>query len=110
MIWRIACLLLCCAVCSSAWANEATEPAWRIDHWVIASGGVVALSSEEGDWQLSGTIGQWGASEPRALSADGWRLTGGFWGFAVGPLLDLLFQDRFQQVLQSALREDEGTH
>ncbi|MFW5816741.1 MAG: hypothetical protein ACOCVP_07765, partial [Wenzhouxiangella sp.] len=59
-----------------------------------AGGGVIESSG--GDWTLSGTIGQWEATEARALSAGSWRLTGGFWASSLEALGDAIFQDRFQ--------------
>ena len=67
---------------------------YTISHWTIAGGGT--LESSGGDWQLAGTIGQWEATEARALSGGSWRLTGGFWGFSLEELAEFLFQDRFE--------------
>ncbi len=67
---------------------------YSITHWTIAGGGTLEASG--GDWQLAGTIGQWEATEARALSGGQWRLTGGFWGFSLEELADFLFQDRFE--------------
>lgn len=72
---------------------------FSIDHYVIASGGVI--ESAGGDWTLSGTVGQWEATEARALTGGQWRLTGGFWGFSLGELEDFLFRDRFEQNTQT---------
>ena len=67
-----------------------------INWWTIDSGGTIEpLTSEQ--WTLSGTIGQWDATEARALSGGQWRLTGGFWGMTLEELADFLFRDRFQQ-------------
>ncbi len=70
-----------------------------IDWYTInASGGIIL--SDDGDdppqWQLSGTIGQWEATEARELSGDAWRLTGGFWSQTLEELADRLFRDRFE--------------
>lgn len=78
-----------------AYANAEFE----ITQWTIAGGGVIQASG--GDWTLSGTIGQWEATEARALSAGPWRLTGGFWGFSLEELGDAIFQDRFQTLIRS---------
>ncbi|TVQ34395.1 MAG: hypothetical protein EA370_10645 [Wenzhouxiangella sp.] len=67
---------------------------FEIKQWSIASGGI--LNSSGGDWTLSGTIGQWEATEARALSGGGWQLTGGFWGMSLEELADFLFRDRFE--------------
>jgi hypothetical protein len=67
---------------------------YSITHWTIAGGGTLEASG--GEWRLAGTIGQWEATEARALSGGPWRLTGGFWGFSLEELADFLFQDRFE--------------
>lgn len=67
---------------------------FEIKQWTIASGGVI--NSTGGDWTLSGTIGQWEATEARALTGGGWQLTGGFWGMSLEELADFLFRDRFE--------------
>jgi hypothetical protein len=79
-------------------SNPATAD-FEITQWTIAGGGVIESSG--GDWTLSGTIGQWEATEARALSAGPWRLTGGFWGSSQEALGDVIFQDRFQTLLRS---------
>ncbi|QOC21328.1 hypothetical protein IC757_09695 [Wenzhouxiangella sp. AB-CW3] len=67
-----------------------------ISSWTIAGGGTLESESSNGQWQLSGTIGQWEATEARALSGGAWRLTGGFWGYTLEELAEILFQDRFE--------------
>ncbi|MGY6554023.1 MAG: hypothetical protein ACXIUM_05830 [Wenzhouxiangella sp.] len=69
---------------------------FQITQWTIAGGGVIEAS--DGSWSLSGTIGQWEATEARALSGGAWRLTGGFWGVSLEDLGDILFRDRFQSL------------
>jgi len=79
-----------------------TNPAsaeFEITHWTVAGGGVMQASG--GEWTLSGTIGQWEATEARALSGGPWRLTGGFWGLSLEELGDIIFQDRFSQFYRS---------
>ena len=70
---------------------------YSIDWYTIDSGGVMQSESGDGQWQLSGTIGQWDATEARASSGGGWDLTGGFWGLTLEELADLLFRDRFEE-------------
>ena len=72
-----------------------------INWWNISSGGVIESESGDGQWTLSGTIGQWEATEARALSGGQWRLTGGFWGLTLEELADLLFRDRFEPDTES---------
>jgi len=64
---------------------------------IDASGGVMLSESDDEQWQLSGTIGQWEATEARASSGGDWYLTGGFWGMTLEELADLLFHDRFEE-------------
>jgi len=64
--------------------------------WSIDSGGVMFSESTDEQWRLSGTIGQWDATEARAHAGDDWQLTGGFWGLTLDELADQLFKDRFE--------------
>ncbi len=70
-----------------------------IDRFTIASGGEILADDGQSppQWQLSGTIGQWEATEGRELSGGGWNLTGGFWAMTLEELADLLFHDRFEE-------------
>ena len=76
---------------------EDCENGYCIDWYGISSGGTMLTESDDQQWTLSGTIGQWDASEARALSGGGWRLTGGFWGLSLQELVDGLFRDRFEE-------------
>ncbi len=88
LILTSALLTLLLALASAASAE------FEIKQWSIASGG--GINATGGDWTLSGTIGQWEATEARALSGGGWQLTGGFWGMSLEELSDFLFRDRFE--------------
>jgi hypothetical protein len=77
-------------------ASPISASEYEITQWTIASGGVIEAESTDGQWKLSGTIGQWEATEARALSGGPWRLTGGFWALSLEELADLLFRDRFE--------------
>ncbi len=74
----------------------AAENEWSVDWHSIDSGGVLHTETADEQWRLSGTIGQWDASEGRALAGDGWQLTGGFWGITLDELSEKLFDDRFE--------------
>jgi hypothetical protein len=91
---RLAGALLICAAFAVPTLASAE---YSISHWTIAGGGVIESESTDGQWRLSGTIGQWEATEARALSGGQWRLTGGFWGFSLEELSDFLFRDRFEE-------------
>lgn len=67
---------------------------FSIPWYSIDAGG--ELFAQGGEFELSGTIGQWDATEARQLSGGDWRLTGGFWGTTLEELADLLFSDRFE--------------
>jgi hypothetical protein len=85
-------------VSSMAVASCSADEQYCVNWWTIDSGGTMeATDGTEDGWKLSGTIGQWDATEARALSGGQWRLTGGFWGLTLEELADLLFRDRFQQ-------------
>ncbi|MGY6630131.1 MAG: hypothetical protein ACXIUL_03895 [Wenzhouxiangella sp.] len=80
-------------------ANAANcDEGFCITAWTLASGGVIEAESDDGQWTLSGTIGQWEATKARQLSGGPWRLTGGFWGLTLEELADRLFQDRFESL------------
>lgn len=89
---KLSMLLLLAALAAPAAAQD-----YEITRWTIASGGVMQSQSNDGQWQLSGTIGQWEATEARELSGGQWRLTGGFWADILEALGDLIFSDRFEQ-------------
>lgn len=71
-------------------AGEEFDIPW----YTIDAGG--EMVSAGGEFELSGTIGQWDATEARELSGGEWHLTGGFWGMTLEELADLLFSDRFE--------------
>lgn len=77
-------------------AAESCGGDFCVNWWTIDSGGILESESADEQWKLSGTIGQWDATEARALSGGQWRLTGGFWGMSLEELADFLFHDRFQ--------------
>lgn len=88
-------------------AASTASAEFEIKQWTIASGGVIDATG--GDWQLSGTIGQWEATEARALSGGNWRLTGGFWGSSLEALADLIFGDRFALTSSLTAPADNST-
>lgn len=71
------------------------QSSYEITQWTLSAGGTTQASG--GDWELSGTIGQWEATPARALSGGPWRLTGGFWAAGLSELGDLIFKDQFKQ-------------
>lgn len=88
-------------------AASTASAEFEIKQWTIAGGGVIEATG--GDWKLSGTIGQWEATEARALSGGGWRLTGGFWGLTLEELADLIFSDRFALAPETNATLDDGS-
>lgn len=58
----------------------------------VDSGGEIAASGDP--WQLSGTFGQWDATDSAASSAGAWELTGGFWSLNTDS--DFLFKDGYE--------------
>lgn len=90
-------------VCAGALLLAAAGPLfadddWSVDWHTINSGGVI--DADDGNdpphWRLSGTIGQWDATEARELTGGEWRLTGGFWALTLEEPGDFLFRDRFE--------------
>jgi hypothetical protein len=65
---------------------------WSVDWSTVDGGGEIA--AEGGDWSLSGTFGQWDATDTGAASGGSWELTGGFW--SLGTESDFLFKDSFE--------------
>lgn len=87
---KFLCFALLLAAADHAWAGDE----WEIDWYTIDGGGEVLTAG--GEWALSGTIGQWDASETHQLTGGPWQLTGGFWGLTLEQLADVLFRDRFE--------------
>jgi len=77
-------------------AGPAMAQDYEINRSTIASGGVMNSESNDGQWRLSGTIGQWEATGPRELSGGQWTLTGGFWADILDALGGFIFSDRFE--------------
>ena len=65
---------------------------WTLDWSTVDSGGEIA--AQGGDWNLSGTLGQWDAAENGAGAGGPWELTSGFWG--IGTESDFLFKDSYE--------------
>jgi len=65
----------------------------EIDWYSIDGGGMQQASGNQ--WQLSGSLGQFDASESNESSGGGFSLTGGFWALDA-VLLEVLFRDRFE--------------
>lgn len=59
------------------------EDDYCINWYTIDAGGEMFSESPDQQWTLSGTIGQWEATEARASTGGGWQLTGGFWGLSL---------------------------
>lgn len=89
------CMVLLVAAGTLAAGNCADD--YCIDWWTIDSGGEMHSESGDGQWQLSGTVGQWDATPARELSGGNWQITGGFWGMSPEELADRLFNDRFEE-------------
>ncbi|MEN1726873.1 MAG: hypothetical protein AAGJ52_00410 [Pseudomonadota bacterium] len=67
-----------------------------IQWWTIDGGGEILMNDPDAssEWELSGTIGQWDATDSRGSRIGSWELTGGFWSFGIVNT-DRLFSDRF---------------
>ena len=68
---------------------------WSVDWHSVDGGGEMFTETAGGQWQLSGTIGQWDSTELLALSGNGWTLSGGFWPVTVDET-SILFRDGFE--------------
>lgn len=78
-----------------ALAGIASAQAPSIERWTIAGGGDVYIRSAEGDWSLSGTLGEWAAAGPQ--HGSNWTLNGGFWPAATRIAGDaMIFRDGFE--------------
>ncbi len=76
-----------------ATASATAGAPWSIDWWSLDGGGEVF--TEGGDWQLSGTIGQWDSTAASQAGGGAWQVTGGFWSIAVTGT-ENLFRDGFE--------------
>lgn len=65
---------------------------WQADWWTVDGGG--ELVAQGGDWELSGTVGQWDATGNNTAQGGPWEITGGFWG--VNLETDVLFKDGYE--------------
>lgn len=92
---RIVTIVLLLAVAGPIAAGTC-EDEYCINWWTVDNGGEMLSESGDGQWQLSGSVGQWDATAARELSGGQWRLTGGFWGMTLEELADQLFRDRFE--------------
>jgi len=69
---------------------------WSVDWHTIDGGGEVLAETVGGQWQLSGTLGQWDSTELQAVSGGAsWTLTGGFWPVSTDPTRPM-FKDGFE--------------
>lgn len=84
--------VLALALCS---ASPLLAQDWSVDWYTIDGGGEILAETEDGAWQVSGTIGQPDATELLDISGSGWSLTGGFWPVNIGQT-DQLFADGFE--------------
>ena len=66
---------------------------WSIDWRTIDGGGEIFTGG--GSWELSGSIGQWDATQANAQTGGSWSLTGGFWSLDTSGG-DTLFSDGFE--------------
>lgn len=87
--WASSRLALLLVLLAAPAAAQDFDIAW----WSVDGGGEVF--SGGGDWQLSGTLGQWDGSESQDLTGGQWTLTGGFWPVTVDET-DRLFRDGFE--------------
>lgn len=81
---------------TAAASGETCEDPYCIDWWSIDSGGEMFSESGDGQWQLSGTVGQWDATPSHELFGGNWHITGGLWGLTLEELPDRLFSDGFE--------------
>jgi len=70
---------------------------WEADWWTVDGGGEILMEDASGssNWQLSGTIGQWDATNAEGSVSGKWELTGGFWSVSISGT-DFLFSDGFE--------------
>ena len=66
---------------------------WSIDWWTMDGGGEIFTGG--GSWTLSGSVGQWDATQANAQTGGSWSLTGGFWSLETSGG-DTLFSDGFE--------------
>lgn len=68
-----------------------------VDWSSVDGGGELFMADPSGstDWEVSGTFGQWDATEAEGAKGANWEVTGGFWSLSVDQT-DYLFSDGFE--------------
>lgn len=69
----------------------------QIDWWTVDGGGEILMVDPSGQstFEVSGTFGQWDATEAEGAKGGVWEVTGGFWSLSVDQT-DYLFSDGFE--------------
>jgi len=70
---------------------------WEVDWWTVDGGGEILMTDPTGqsNFELSGTLGQWDATNAEGSVSGSWELTGGFWSVSISGT-DFLFSDGFE--------------
>ncbi len=70
---------------------------WTVSWWTVDSGGEILMTDPTGQssFELSGTLGQWDATNAEGSVSGSWELTGGFWSVSISGT-DFLFSDGFE--------------
>jgi hypothetical protein len=83
----------CVFLCLCAFGAPAQD--FGIDWWTVDGGGELFSETADQHWQLSGTVGQWDATDSMGLAGGGFTLIGGFWPATSTPG-EALFGDGFE--------------
>ena len=78
-------------------AIPASADDWTVPWWTVDSGGEIKMIdlTNQTEWEVSGTIGQWDSTDTDGSASGQWELTGGFWSASISAT-DFLFSDGFE--------------
>lgn len=83
--------------CALLWlcAPQAQAQDFGLVWWTVDGGGELFMETADQEWQLSGTLAQWDATDSMGLVGGDFSVVGGFWPPADAPGSEI-FRDGFE--------------